>query len=388
MRVLFATNRFPGRSTRGDQLRAFHHVRLLAAKHEITLLSFGLPEDQQAANELHAKCAEVIVAPRATLEIVARGLWGWMHGQALQVAAFAGIPARADWRSLTEPGRFDLAHVQLIRLAPLLPKLAPIPCTLDLVDALSLNMARRGAQDRGLTGWIARREAPRLAALERAICISAAGVAICSAPDRDAIGCNHLTLVPNGVDLDAFPYVRNQSDRSGIVFVGNLGYYPNIDAVQWFAREVLPQVQHHCTTTLVGARPARNIRALAKTQARLTLVGPVDHVHPYLAQAAVAVVPMRAGSGQQLKLIEAMASGTAVVSTTLSAAGLGLQNGVHALIADDPKTMAAAVDRLLGDPALRSALAQRARTLVEQAHSWTASASALERLWLSRLARR
>lgn len=386
MRVLYVTNRFPGRSTRGDQLRAYHHVRALAARHAITLLSFGQPEDAAAAAELRACCAETIVAPRSLASILAHGLWGWMRGEALQVAAYRGMPGAAQWSRLCTPDRFDLAHLQLIRLAPLLDALAPLPCTLDLVDALSLNMARRGARDRGPAGWIARLEAPRLAALEQAVCRSATGVAICSAADRAAIGVESIALVPNGVDLAAFPYVAEQQARRDIVFVGNLGYYPNIDAVQWFVSEVLPRVDQPARLQLVGARPARAIRALAAPSPRVDLIGPVPDVHPYLRAAAVAVVPMRAGSGQQLKLIEAMASGTAVVTSSLSAAGLALRDGVHALIADDPAAMAAAVDRLLADADLRAALAQQARLLVEQAHSWEASAAALERLWLSRLA--
>ncbi len=134
---------------------------------------------------------------------------------------------------------------------------------------------------------------------------------------------------------------------------------------------------------LVGARPAARLRRVASRSPGVELVGPVESMHPFLARAAIAVVPLRSGSGQQLKMLEAMATGTPVVATSQSSAGLRVKDGEHLLVADGAEEMTAAIVRLLGDPALRTRLATQARELVEREHSWEQSAHELERLWIA-----
>jgi sugar transferase (PEP-CTERM/EpsH1 system associated) len=386
MRVLFVTNRFPGLLMRGDQLRAFQHIRLLAQRHAITLLSFGAPEgDRQGEAELAAGCERIIVAQRDSLGLAWRALRAMFGDLPLQVAAFDQVPRSARLGELLSTVQFDLAHVQLARLGPMLRRLQPLPCVLDLVDALSVNMARRAELDRGPLRLVARMDARRLAQYERRICAQARSVAVCSAPDRQAIGADNIHLVRNGVDLERFPFVATAARGDDIVFIGNLGYFPNIDAASWFAEEVMPLINERLPMSrlkLVGARPAARLRRLAARLPQVDLIGQVPEVHSYLARAAVAVVPLRSGSGQQLKVLEAMAAGTPVVSTSLSAAGLDAVDGEHLLIADNAATMADAVLRLMSDPALCARLVRAARGLVERDHTWSRSAHDLERLWL------
>ncbi len=385
MRVLFITNRFPGLLMRGDQLRAFQQIRLLAPRHAITLLSFGAPEgDRRGEAELAACCERVIVARRDAPGLAWRALRALFSDLPLQVAAYDQVPGSARLHELLSTALFDLAHVQMARLGPMLQRLQPLPCVLDLVDALSVNMARRADLDRGPLRLFARLDARRLARYERRICAQAHSVAVCSAPDRQAIGADNIHLVHNGVDLDRFPFVT-AARGSDIVFIGNLGYFPNVDAASWFATEAMPLINERLPLTrlkLVGARPAGHLRRLAARLPQVDLIGQVPEVHSYLASAAVAVVPLRSGSGQQLKILEAMAAGTPVVSTSLSAAGLEAVDGEHLLIADDVAGMADAVLRLMSDPALGARLARSARALVERDHTWDRSARDLERLWL------
>jgi glycosyltransferase involved in cell wall biosynthesis len=384
MRVLFVTNRFPGRLMRGDQVRAFEQLRALSARHEITLLSFAAPErDAEGESLLRACCARVVVAPRALPGVAWRAVCALGDDRPLQVAAFDAVPAAAALPTLLAGTRFDVAHVQLARLGPMLRRLAPVPCVVDLVDALSLNMTRRATLDAGPLGWIARIEARRLAAYERRLCGEAARVAISALPDRDAIGAPHLRQVPNGVDLERFPFVAG-AGRRDLVFVGNLGYFPNVDAAAWFVDTVMPILRPRhpgLRLRLVGARPARRLRRIAAAFDDVDLVGEVPDVHPELARAAVAVIPLRCGSGQQLKMIEAMAAGTPVVSTSLSASGFDAVPGEDLLIADGCDAMADAVSALLGDRDRALRMAASARRHVERGYAWDASARALEQLW-------
>ena len=239
MRVLFVSNRFPGQSTRGDQLRAYSHIVHLAQRHAITLLSFAAPDVEDASTaQIRASCKRVIIVRPNRLSMVWRACRAFFQGQALQVAMF-DAPPKGLVNVLAE-GEFDLAHVQLVRLAPLRERLAPLPCVYDLVDALSLNMARRAAVDRGLMAFIARREVAPLARLEHELCQNAAAVAVCSPADRLAIGDDRLQLVGNGVDLQRFPFVADRLTSTDLIFIGNLGYFPNMDAATWFAQQVLP----------------------------------------------------------------------------------------------------------------------------------------------------
>jgi glycosyltransferase involved in cell wall biosynthesis len=388
MRVLFVTNRFPGILTRGDQLRSFQQILHLSKRHAITLLAFDEPGgDPHDLARLQACCERVIVAPRNPVGMAWRAMRACFTKQAFQVAIYDAVPASAALRSLLAESGFDIAHVQLARLGPMLQRLAPLACVLDMVDALSLNMARRGMLDRSPLGFVARIEAARLAVYENELAQQAAGVAISSAVDRKTIGAGKAQLVNNGVDLHRFPFVADAGTRGeGLVFTGNLGYFPNVDAASWFALEVMPRLLQHvpgARLQLVGARPAARLHRIASHSPGVELVGPVESMHPFLSRAAVAVVPLRSGSGQQLKMLEAMASGTPVVATSQSTAGLRAKDGEHLLVADGAEEMTAAIVRLLGDPALRTRLAARARELVEREHSWEQSACELEKLWLA-----
>lgn len=388
MRILFITNRFPGLLKRGDQMRAYHQIRHLARRHAITLLAFDeAPPDSPWPAEMAACCERVITARRPPLGTLLRLLGALAGKRPFQVAMYDAVPAGAGLEGLLNESRFDLAHIQLARLGPMVARLAPLPCVVDFVDALSLNMARRAQLDRGPLSWVARSEAARLAIYERALCAQVAGAAICALPDRAAIGnFTNLHIVGNGVDLERFPFVAPQARGAGVVFIGNLGYFPNVDAASWFAAEVMPLLTAAVPAArikLVGARPAASLHRIAANTPGVELVGPVPEVQPFLTEAAVAVAPLRAGSGQQLKILEAMAAGTPVVATSLSAAGLDAINGQHLLVADDARAMAEAIARLIADSELSMRLARNARTLVETRYSWERSASELERIWLS-----
>lgn len=388
MRILFVTNRFPGQLVHGDQVRAYHQIRCLAGRHAITLLSFGeVPEDSRWRVEMAACCERVIAVRRHPFGVALRAVAALGSRLPLQVAMYDAVPAVVGLDALLAAARFDLAHVQLARLGPMLRRLSPLPCVVDFIDALSLNMARRAAFDRAPVSWVARMESSRLERYERKICAEAAATAISSAQDRAAVGnFRNLHVVGNGVDLDQFPFVVPRDRGANVVFIGNLGYFPNVDAASRFALEVMPQLAARVPAarfTLVGARPAPVLRSIAARQHNVDLVGRVSDIHPYLADAAVAVVPLRAGSGQQLKILEAMAAGTPVVATTLSAAGLQAVDGEHLLIADGADAMADAIARLMSEGGLRERLARQARALIETRYTWKQSALDLERVWLA-----
>jgi glycosyltransferase involved in cell wall biosynthesis len=182
-----------------------------------------------------------------------------------------------------------------------------------------------------------------------------------------------IDVVPNGADVSALSSPQLDSEAPDrVVFTGSLDYYPNTQAVQFFARHCWPLVRAEvpsATWEIVGRNPPVEVQSLAVLPG-VIVSGSVPSVLPYLAAAAVAVVPLLVGSGTRLKILEALAMGKAVVSTTMGCEGLVLEPGHHLVVADEPEAFARAVVTLLRDPERRAALGAAGRALVEAEYSW------------------
>jgi glycosyltransferase involved in cell wall biosynthesis len=188
---------------------------------------------------------------------------------------------------------------------------------------------------------------------------------------QDGVGVP-IRIVPNGVDTDFFTPGTDPVDPNRLVFTGAIDYRPNTDGVLYFCAEILPRIhaaEPGATFAIVGRTPPRQVRRLAH---RVLVTGTVPDVRPWMRQAAVFVVPLRVGSGTRLKILEAMATGCAVVSTSLGCEGLEVAPGEDILIGDTPETFAEQVVRCLRDPDLRAQLGARGRALVERRYRWEA----------------
>lgn len=185
-----------------------------------------------------------------------------------------------------------------------------------------------------------------------------------------------IAVVPNGVDLNHFLPMSQPELRQHIVFTGSMDWRPNQDAARYFVKEILPllhQVRPDLECTFVGRNPPSDIQALAAIP-RVHVTGTVDDVRPYVERSAVYVVPLRIGGGSRLKILEALAMGRAVVSTTVGAEGLDVLPNQHIVLADTPHLFAESVLRLLDDPKRCLDLATHGRRLVEQHYGWDALA--------------
>ena len=194
-----------------------------------------------------------------------------------------------------------------------------------------------------------------------------------------------IHVVPNGVDTEEFApraaVVDGAADEShdtadeqsaDLVFTGKMDYRPNVDAVLWFAGEILPRVRAQVPAArfvIVGQQPHPRLTPLAAL-AGVLLTGWVEDVKPYIAGAAVYVAPLRMGGGTRLKVLQAMSMAKPIVSTTLGCDGLSVQSGREALLGDTPDAFAAAVVRLLRDPALGRRLGAQARALAIAQYDW------------------
>jgi glycosyltransferase involved in cell wall biosynthesis len=190
---------------------------------------------------------------------------------------------------------------------------------------------------------------------------------------RELVPEAEITVVPNCIDPQRFaPSPRPHEERRGAVFVGKMDYRPNVDAMVWFVDGVLPLVRSvvpDFELTIVGRDPVPRVQALGRRPG-VRIVGRVHETLPYLHAAALEVVPLRAGSGSRLKVLEALATGTPVVTTGLGVEGLIVDPGRHVVVAESPLEMADAIVDLMADPARRHRLAEEGRRLVEERYAW------------------
>jgi sugar transferase (PEP-CTERM/EpsH1 system associated) len=306
----------------------------------------------------------------------------------LSVAAFDS----GEFRRLVEARcRRDPPDAILVYTAVMAPyaENAGVPRLVDFVDVDSEKWKLYAARHRPPRSLVYAIEARRLAAFEDHVCRDFEHSASVSEMEKRILaarvpGLRH-TVIPMGVDLEYFRPPADSGGRGGsarpvIVFVGVMDYFPNSDAVSWFAKRVFPLVRPRVPEVefrIVGRRPSRAVRALAR-EPGVTVTGAVADVRPHLADATLAVAPFQITRGVQSKVLEAMASGLPVVGTRIAfqALGAGEKDGLRA--ADTPSALADEVVAVLRDPTLGRSRGAEARRYVERNHRWETSGDLLE----------
>ncbi len=387
MKILYICHRIPYPPDKGDKIRAYHHIAHLARSHRVHLACFAdARADLDHVRSLETICASVDVVYRSPASARFFALAALPTRRSISVAAFDSSELRARVKRRIREERPDILVAYSAAMAQYLEPVNGLPRVLDFVDADSEKLREYGRLRPFPQSALYALEADRLAryegriasAFDASIFISEAEAQIVQqhAPGRE------FTIIRNGVDLDAFrPDPDGAKAREPVVvFTGVMGYFPNVDAVTHFAQDILPLVRAQIPEArfeIVGREPSVAVRRLARLPG-VTVTGAVPDVRPYLSRAAVSVAPFRIARGVQNKVLEAMSSGLPVVGTSLAFQGItaNAEDGVR--VADSGKAFADEVVTLLGDPALRRDLGQRARKYVEQHHRWEEVGALLE----------
>lgn len=379
MRILSLANVTPYPAHGGVHLRILNLLERIARHHEVTLGCHMWDEtDQNGIDELKRRGINAVGSMVRPASVRRHGL------QALG-AALRGIPPETvqyqtpALRELVRAGNYDLLHVDESILAPYAadcPRGGRIHRVLTLhnihfvqdrrIAAIEPSAPRR-MMKRINAAWMWRYEPAAAATFDRCIAVSE--------EDRAALLARApsvaVDVVPNGVDTKTLRPLPEHGGPPSLLFVGSMAYRPCTDAAIWLVREILPLIraQHpDAEVWIVGKQPPPEVLALAGPG--VYVMGAVPDVRPYYGRATMAVVPLRAGGGSRLKILEAMALGRAVVSTTIGAEGLGVVDGHDVALADDPAALAATVNRLLANPDLRRQLEARARATVQARFDW------------------
>lgn len=383
-KILALTSRLPYPPREGHQLRSWHMLRALAARHEVTLLSFVRDDDvPDATGPLRDTVARLEMFPvpseRSRAKLGFALLRGVLGSRPFVVEKYASAEMRARISELLP--QVDIVHVDMLPLAALV-EATRVPIVLNAHNVEHELLQRRiEIETRPLHRVFLRTQVARLKRFEMAVCQRASRILACSETDAKQLATlasrTPITVVPNGVDTDAIHASHDapaHSDR--MIFVGQMSWFPNRDGMEWFLAEILPRIlraKPNARFALVGKNAGLHVPAALS--ANVELLGFVDDLAPVMRDAAVYVVPLRAGSGTRLKVLEAMAFGKAMVTTSIGSEGITLQDGENAIYADDADSFAAAVVRVMNDRDLAVRLGANARAQAVAHYDWKAITS-------------
>ncbi len=400
MQILFLAAQLPEPAHAGGTLRTNGLMRAVhAAGHTVHLLAFGEPDQLKTYRDaLDAFCASVTIVPLPHRTILHRLRDLLLTDRPDMQGRFYSPLYAARLADILTHQSFNLVQIESLEMAAYLPVIQhQQPATPIIYDSFNaefdLQRTIYDAEKRDLRrlpgavySWV---QWQRLARFERGVCNSVAHVIAVSGTDADTFRRlapdSRVSVVSNGIDIDRYARQDSTLDLGphALVFTGSMSYRPNVDAALWFADHVLDRIRAEVPGArffAVGSSPHSRLNALRERD-DVQITGWVPNVNPFLYAAAVYVVPMRMGSGTRLKLLQAMAAGQAVVSTTTGAQGLHVDDGVQLRLADGEAAFAAAVITLLNDPEQRAALGQAGADYVRRCYDWSVIAPDLLRVY-------
>lgn len=387
LRILLVLPHPPYPPVHGGAVRMWNVLRTLSTRHEVNLLAFhevGQPaaELDEVASQIGKYARQVRLVPRQPAPYGPD-----LFGRLIHLEMFECAEMRAALQEMTGASRYEVVQFHKLEMARYArSKPAPIQV---LVEHIIFHRAYQREFLRWSRAWPARLiEFLGLRRYELKACDQFDAVLAMSEDDARYLRRrlpSHPCIVegPNGVDSDFYQPTERTSEASDILFVGNFEHSPNVDGVRFFLREVYPVVTSampDARLLVVGPGHWESLPEVA-SDPRIVVTGRVEDTRPYLAKSAVFVAPIRAGSGTRVKILEAMAAGTPVVSTTVGIEGIEAIPGKHALVADRPRDFAAAVIRLLREPHLRDEMSVSARSLVDERYSWQVVGERLDAIY-------
>jgi glycosyltransferase involved in cell wall biosynthesis len=391
MKLLWVKSDFLHPPDRGGQIRTLETLKRLHARHEVHYIGLKQPGDEEGparASEYASRwyAVEHRVPEKTSAAFAAQLARGLVDSLPVAVSRFRSAAMRREVSALVSREKFHAVVCDFLFPAANIADLAPV--TLFQHNVESLIWKRRVAQSTGgLQRAYLRLQAERMQRFEREVCRSVRSIIAVSEQDAEIMrrdfGARRVNAVPTGVDVQFFRRPPSPPAMCDLVFVGSMDWMPNIDGALWFCREVLPLIRARlpqCRLAIAGRRPSMELREAARRDPLITVTGDLPDVRPWLWGATAAIVPLRIGGGTRIKIYEAMAAGTPVVSTTIGAEGLDVAHGETILLADDAPAFAEACVSLLTDRAQAARISAAANGRVASRYSWDTVARAFEGL--------
>lgn len=384
MKLVMILSRVPFPLEKGDKLRAYHQLRLLAQRHEVHLICL----DDKTSNKEHLEhlrsiVSELYVFPLRRISILLQLIKGVFTKTPFQVHYFFHPNIARSIHLLLDEIKPDHVYCQLIRTAEYVKNRHDVPKTLDYMDALNAGMRRRLERAEGLKRILIREEAKRLVRYENIIFDYFEHHTIISQQDKELIyhkdrGLIHV--VANGVDTDFFNPLISAERSFDIVFTGNMNYPPNVDGAIRLVKEIKPLVEkmgRKIKILLAGANPAQEVKDLVSIEG-VEVTGWMDDIREAYAKAKLFVAPMRIGSGMQNKLLEAMSMAMPCITTPIAANAFSADQKKVLHIAETNQHIAEKIIFLLNDNQSAQKSGELSRSLVISDFNWSATIDQLE----------
>jgi polysaccharide biosynthesis protein PslH len=388
MKLLWVKADFLHPTDRGAQIRTLETLKRLHQRHEIhyVALNNGNTEGVARSSEYCSRAYPIdhYVPEKNTIAFAGQLLKGLVSPLPVAVSRYQSERMKRQIENLSRSEKFDCVVCDFLFPTPNIPDLAS--CVLFQHNVEASIWQRHVENVRTPARFYFQIQAKRMLAYEGQVCRTVKNIIAVSDVDaermRSQYGAQRVSSVPTGVDVEYFAPPAEAPRTADLVFVGSMDWMPNIDGAQWFVREVLPVIRKRkprCSVAFAGRKPSRVVLDLAKDPL-IQVTGTVPDVRPYLWGATLSIVPLRAGGGTRLKIFESMAARVPVVSTTIGAEGLPLDNGTQIHIADEPQAFADRCIELMEDEAARLRMAQAAWDKVSSHFSWEAVSKEFERL--------
>ena len=368
--------------------------QLTALGYEVSVFVLGSnQQDLLDAQMLRSKCNRVYYYHQPVWRSFINCAFALPSHQPLQfVYSWQGGMAEQIAKRISQE-EFDIVHVEHLRGSRygvfLKTRFPAMPVVWDSVDCISHLFRQAASRSRSFFGkFMTRFDLSRTAQTERDLVCEFDHTLVTALTDRNAMldlvptgqTPSPVSVLPNGVDMEFFyPNPDLQRDVETIVFSGKMSYHANISMAKYLVDEIMPRiwkVRPAARLYIVGKDPTADIKELQK-DSRIIVTGTVDDIRPFLWRATVSVAPLLYGAGIQNKILEAMATGTPVVTTCGAVSALEAQPGEHLLVSDDPDGFSQAVLRLIRDPNLQKKIGEAGQAYVRTHHQWSSIASQL-----------
>lgn len=393
MRVLLLTQVLPYPPDSGPKIKTYHVIKYLAQRHRVTLVAFVRDTDKpEYIAHLKTLCERVITVPiqrAASRDLVFLGK-SLLSGQPWMMLRDERPEMRTALAELAATSQFDIVHADQLNMGQYA---LPFPSgrkVLDLHNALWV-LYKRMSEAQSFTNpmkYLLMRDWPLLKRYEAEMCRRFDAVTAVSEEDKAALieagAPSDMTVTPIAVDLDSQPYIQRQPKGPHIIHIGTMYWPANINAINWFLDAIYPLIKARLPEvrcTLIGARPPESIIERAKTDPSLTVTGYVDDPLPYLQDASMMIVPLKAGGGMRVKILNALAQGIPMVTTTVGCEGIAVTHDKDILIADEPSAFAEASLRLLTDADLNQRISQNGREMVMQRYDYREAVKPLDDIY-------
>ena len=405
MKILWLSHLVPYPPKGGVLQRSYNLVRETCKHHELTLLAFiqkDLLKDRFSSIDAGLEEARIHLGEFCDhiefVDIPCDRTRSGKHILALK-SLFSRDPYTINWlksdamlsaiQNIRKQSDIDLVHFDTISLAPYISEFPDLPKALDHHNIESHMMLRRAELETNLLKRLYfYQEGKKLIRYEKNICPEFDLHITCSGLDSDRLSnvskLLNIKVIPNGVDIDYF-FPRPEFSRSShLIFAGSLDWYPNIDAMLFFSREIWPLLKRKSPEMImhvVGNSPPSELLALAENDDHFQVHGFVDDVREYISRASIYVCPIRDGGGTKLKLLDAFAMGMATIAHPVSCEGLDTTDGYNVVLAETAEQFANRIIELSNKPDLRRELGHNARRTAVEKYAFTKIGEELSALY-------